>query len=160
MNIEYEQKDINLKIIISEELIAEMKAIAFKHFPNEFGGVLVGTYSEDGLTVCIQKLICPKKYKQTPTFFKRKTTFINKKLKEVYEVSNGKEIYIGEWHSHPNMSAYPSLHDLLSMRKILKQDIKITNPLLLIVGGTETNLHINYFIIYHKKLLKYEQSKP
>lgn len=159
MNIKYYLKALELNLEISQSISERIKAITLSHFPNEFGGVLVGSYSENGQTVFIDDFICPKKYKQSPVFFERQTKYINEELRRIYKASKGQIFYIGEWHSHPNMKPVPSLHDLLSMRKLLVQDIKIKNPLLLIVGGTKSDLKIECFLTQNDKLLKYEQSQ-
>lgn len=160
MNIKYQQQMLGLSLQLDQSLIESMEKTARNHFPNEFGGVLVGKYSEDGRTVFLKNFICPKKYKQSPIFFERETKFINRELKRIYEVSQGQLFYVGEWHTHPNMRPIPSLHDLKSMQKLLAQDIKINNPLLLIIGGTKYDLNIQCYLMHQNKLIKYEASQP
>ncbi len=155
--IRYEQ--LNLRLIIDHDVYEKIVLATQKHFPNEFGGVLVGSY-DSRKSATIKGIICPKEYENSPVFFKRYSKFINKQLKKIYSESNGAIYYLGEWHSHPNMVANPSAHDKKSMQKLVTEsDLKITNPILLIIGGRKSKLYSRCYLYYGKELLEYQSIK-
>ncbi len=49
-------KDTNLKIEIDSETINKIKGLGIKAYPNEFGGFLIGKYSDDLKTLISQSL--------------------------------------------------------------------------------------------------------
>lgn len=159
MSIKYIQQETGLYLSINHSLLESMKQLTLQHFPNEFGGVLVGNYALNGTQVNVIDFICPQQYQQSPTYFKRETTFINEKLEDIYLTTKGNIFYIGEWHSHPNIIAAHSHHDYMSMCQLLPTETKIENPLLLIIGGRKTNLNIQFYLLVKKKLLPYVTTK-
>lgn len=146
----------NLKIIIKQSLITKIGKISIQHFPNEFGGFLIGRYSTDLKSVEIEDFILPKKYKGTPTLFQRSTDNIEHLFKKEFEIN--KRYYVGEWHSHPNGSTMYSQTDLNAMIETANcSTVTIKNPILLIISIN--NKKINDFTFYcysEKKLHKYE----
>ena len=145
----------NLEIVIEESLLKEIEAVALSHYPNEFGGFLLGRYSEDFKSVNIDFIILPKKYKSSPVVFQRSTKNLEQLFKNEY-FKNGR-YYVGEWHSHPNGSTMYSNTDLNAMIESTGYDeVQIKNPVLLIVSIN--NKKMQNFTFYHyseKKLLPY-----
>ncbi|HEY0654042.1 MAG TPA: Mov34/MPN/PAD-1 family protein [Chryseosolibacter sp.] len=79
----------------------------------ETGGVLCGNYSEDSLR--IHSISGPGSgAHQTLTEFVADKDFIDKFIDDQYRESDGHNIYIGEWHSHPQRYPVPSSQDLES----------------------------------------------
>jgi len=148
-------KHNNLKIVVADSLLKEIESIAVKHYPNEFGGFLLGKYSEDFKTVIIESIILPNKYKSSPILFQRSTNDLAKKF--IAEYKENDRYYIGEWHSHPNGSTFYSSTDLNTMIETADSDeVQITNPLLLIVSIYDKKMRDFTFYYYkEKKLLPY-----
>lgn len=158
MNYKYYVKSLGLNLVICDEVVSEIKQHAKRHFPKEYGGVLIGKYSKDQKTASIHHIIHPKKFKNSPSFFEANVISINKKIKQYYEDSNGELIYLGEWHSHPNMPAIPSSIDVNAMSKIDQdKEVKIASPILLIAHVTLQDFHINPFIFHHQTMYPYGQ---
>lgn len=146
----------DLRIVIKKSLITKIGRIAVQHFPNEFGGFLIGRYSLDFKTVEIEDYILPIKYKGTPTTFQRSTDGIEDLFIKEYNTYN--RYYIGEWHSHPNGSTIYSQTDLNAMIETVNcTTVSIKNPILLILNINNKNLNDFTFYCYsNKTLLKYE----
>lgn len=150
-------KQNNLKITIENSLIKKLGEIALKHYPNEFGGFLIGSYSLDFKTVKVEDFILPIKYKNSPTFFERYTEGIETLFIDEFKINNNR-YYIGEWHSHPNGSALYSLTDLNAMINTVScSTVTIENPILLILSIDNKKVKDFRFYCYcDKKLLSYE----
>lgn len=150
---EYINKD-GLKIMLPEKIFDDVKKFIVKHYPNECGGVFVGKIEGD--TAVIEKMMVPKKFKNTPVYFSRIADFINQWLIKVFKQSNGETIYLGEWHSHPNGTPSPSSTDHSSMKKIaLNSDVRIETPLLLIVGYNTRQFNERFYIYHNQNLTPY-----
>lgn len=149
-------KHNNLELIVEETLIEEIGTIAIKHYPNEFGGFLIGKYSLNFKSVLITDFILPKKYKGTPTLFHRSTDSIEKLFKDIFKEKN--QYYIGEWHSHPSGSTRYSQTDLNAMIEIADcPTVTIKNPILLILSVNKNIVNDFTFYFYNKKkLIAYE----
>lgn len=134
-----------------------MSSIAINHYPNEYGGFLVGYYSSNRKSLTITDFIKPTKYKSHQFIFERSAEGIEKKLNELFNSKN-KQYYVGEWHTHPNGSTMYSNTDLNAMINIANSDyIRITNPILLIISISKEKMNKFDFYLYdNKKLLKYE----
>lgn len=146
----------NLEIVLEESLLKEIETIAVQHYPNEFGGFLLGKYSGDFKSVVIESIILPYKYKSSPILFQRSIKDLEKLfIKEYQEKSR---YYIGEWHSHPNGSTMYSDTDLNAMIETAESDeVQIKNPLLLIISISKKKMQNFTFYYYsEKKLFAYE----
>lgn len=149
-------KHNNLEIVLEKSLLKEIETIAVQHYPNEFGGFLLGKYSEDFKSVVIESIILPYKYKSSPILFQRSIKDLEKIfIKEYQEKSR---YYIGEWHSHPNGSTMYSGTDLNAMIETAESDkVQIKNPLLLIISISKKKMQNFTFYYYsEKKLFAYE----
>ncbi|MBK7872889.1 MAG: hypothetical protein IPJ74_20570 [Saprospiraceae bacterium] len=60
-----------LKLIIEDELLNQLGKLRTKYYPNEFGGFLIGNYSDDFKTVYITNYILPKNIKGFLFVFER-----------------------------------------------------------------------------------------
>ena len=157
MKNKYYQKELNFTINIELEILNQVKKYSEDNFPNEIGGILIGKYSKDGLSVDITEIIVPKEYVSKKFLFIRYGNSLNKKIKKLYKASKGEIIYVGEWHSHTNGSSMYSQKDFNSMMEISEDNkVKIDSPLLLISAITKDAFEPNFYIFHNKKLYKYE----
>ena len=147
---------VGLKIEVRQSFIDELYCLGLKHYPKEFGGLLIGYYSEDLKTCIIESSIVPKKFNSSRYFFERGKEGLKQKLTEAYN-STPRLIYIGEWHTHPDGVPSPSNADLNAMIEIAKSpDVSIENPILIILGVTKTEMKLGTYVYSKNKLLKYE----
>lgn len=149
-------KHKNVELIISDELLTHLEEHGVKHYPNEFGGFLMGYYSNNLKQLHITDCILPKKYKGIPCLFERSTDGTKEVFDKMFDQQ--KQYYIGEWHTHPNASSMYSQTDLQAMMQIANHDtVNIKNPVLLIISMGENKLNDFSIYIYDKKgLYKYE----
>ena len=158
MNIKFEQKDLEWGIYISEKLLSELEEKALSHYPNEFGGILIGYYSDDKKKAHVIQQMSPTVYKNSPTKFTREVADLNSFLAQIHIATDGQMIYLGEWHSHPNGSTGYSKTDYQSMESIAKdKNIAVNNPLMLIVGGVSQSINLTFYVYKNSKLYSYEK---
>lgn len=154
MKIKNLHKELHLEY--DENLISKIEQIALKHYPNEFGGFLIGYYSDDFKTLILTDLLVPNEYKSYRTLFERGTNGITEKLIELFKLKE-KRYYVGEWHSHPNASSRYSSTDLNAMKNIAKSEsIRIENPILLIVSmNSQKLIDYSFYLFDDDKLFEY-----
>lgn len=150
-------KDTGLSLVIDDNLIDKLILLSNHHRPNEFGGFLVGYYSEDLKILSITDTILPIKYNSTRYLFVRETKGIKNQLQNFYREKISK-YYVGEWHSHPDNLPIPSTTDLLAIKSIVNHpNVAINNPVFLIIGYTKNQPIFEFYIPFKNRLYKYEQ---
>jgi [CysO sulfur-carrier protein]-S-L-cysteine hydrolase len=158
MNIKYHQAELGLNIELPVLVLEKIQAAVSLHYPKEFGGIFVGTYSNDETTAYISDVIIPQKFTNGVTYFQRKTEDLNEQLKQVYEQSEGKIIYLGEWHSHPNSTSNYSQSDYNAMKHIANdKNVGINNPLMLIFAFNLNTYTTAIYVLKNNKFYKYEE---
>lgn len=147
---------IGLSLEADDELLNSLFEKGKSHYPNEFGGFLVGYYRDDNRHLHIIDTILPKKFKASKNSFERSTKGIEKKLGTYYK-EVPKKFYVGEWHTHPDNSPIPSLTDISAINTIINnQNTCLTNPVLLIIGYSKIGVDFGFFVWFKNKLYRYE----
>ncbi len=147
---------IGLSIEADDDLLNSLVENGKKHYPNEYGGFLIGYYSDENKDLHITDTILPKRYKASKYSFERSTKGIHKKLSNYYE-EDPKKFYVGEWHTHPDNSPLPSLTDITAINTIISnQNTCLTNPVLLIIGYSNTKVDFGFYVWFDNKLYRYE----
>lgn len=150
-------KEIGLYINVDDKLLDSLVTIGKSYYPNEFGGFLVGNYSEDNKELNIVDTILPKKYKATKYAFEREIDGIKMKLLKLYNEEQ-KKYYVGEWHTHPDNLPIPSDTDINAINKIINDsNVVIKNPVFLIIGYNKTKVEFGFYVPFKNKLYRYEQ---
>jgi proteasome lid subunit RPN8/RPN11 len=148
--------EIGLSISIDENLINELIEIGKKHYPKEFGGFLVGNYVNDFKQLNITDTILPRKYKATKYLFQRDTFGIDGLLKSFYN-ETPKKYYVGEWHTHPDNLPILSNTDINAVNTINNyKEVAIQNPVFLIIGYSNTEVELGFYVSFKNKLYRYE----
>ncbi len=147
----------NVKVVFPDYLLQEIGVYGTKSYPKEFGGILIGHYTENFKTLHIRDTILPKKYKGERHSFERSITGLIEHLKKIYR-SNPIQYYVGEWHTHPDGSTHYSNTDLNSMIEIADcATVNIKNPVLLILSVNDLKVKdLTLYLYDNKKLLEYE----
>lgn len=149
-------KETGLRIFIEQRLIDKLARYGRNHYPNEFGGVLVGYYSDDKRMVNIIDSILPTDFKSTRTSFERGVEGLEEALEGYYD-QDPSLVYIGEWHTHPNAAPVPSCTDDNAMREIVAaSSVCIENPVMIIIGITENSAKLAFYVYVENKFYKYE----
>lgn len=149
-------KDTRLKLVVDTQIMEEIKYTAISKYPNEFGGFLLGKYSDDLSTLTITRFILPNKYISHPISFERSSNGLKNLLRKIF--INKQEYYVGEWHTHPNGSTNYSSTDLHAMKAIAEhKTVNIKNPILLILSIGKSGCNDFTFYCYqNEKLSPYE----
>ena len=80
----------------------------------ETGGVLCGNYNSD--TIMVESASGPgQNAVRSFSEFIMDKIYMDSFLDEQYSKSIGKNIYVGEWHSHPEVFPFPSEQDIISI---------------------------------------------
>ena len=146
----------NLQLCFKRQLIEKMTKIAIHHYPNEYGGFLLGCYADDFTRLYNKDFLLVDKYTSSSVEFRRE---LNSKIHNFENIFQETGLYyIGEWHSHPNASAWYSLTDLQAMNDIVSCDtVQLYNPVLLILSISSNKLlDFNFFIFDQGRLVVYE----
>jgi len=137
----------NIKVEISSNVIELLKSyIQDDKKKLESGGIVTGSIYDNRIR--ISNCSTPTKFDEQSryNFTRSKKSgqdFINGKFKQ----SNGTEIYLGEWHTHPEKDPTPSCTDRISFSKTLSQNELNSDIHFMIIVGTNTV----YIGVYEKK---------
>lgn len=150
--------DTGLSILIDDELLDRLKEAGRKHYPKEFGGLLIGNYSDDKKTVQIKHTILPRKYKSSRYSFKRGNEGLRSILEHYYS-QKPSAYYVGEWHTHPDNRPVPSSTDLRTLQEIVDdENVLITNPILLIIGNGSCE-ELGFYVFFDRLIYKHEKQE-
>lgn len=153
----YKITELGLTLEIDDNLLSSLIDIGKKHYPNEFGGFLIGNYSETQTHLRITDTILPNKFKGTPYLFERDTIGIDDKLKQFYN-EEPKKYYLGEWHTHPDNLPIPSKTDINAINSIANHaSVSIKNPIMLIIGYNKIKFELGFYVQFKNKLYRYEK---
>lgn len=139
-------KSLHSDIFISTEVIALFK----KHIQNkkdlpESGGIITGEILDKVIKIITCSEPSGDDIQSRYNFIRSHKTAQNF-IDYRFELSNGTEIYLGEWHTHPEDKPTPSNTDLKSFYKTLKKNrLNSDVHFMIIVGIIET-----YIAIYNK----------
>lgn len=157
--MKFSNHHIKLHLKIEQALLDELYQRGLAHYPKEYGGLLIGRYTEDRSTAIIEKTILPKHYKASRYFFERGSEGLKEELAALYR-QEPKLFYIGEWHTHPDGPAEPSGRDKATMAQLVKNEkVFINNPILLIVALTKSSYRAGLYVQYNDRLQAYETSE-
>jgi len=150
MNINY----CDLSISFSKEVISIFK----KYIQNdakkpESGGIITGKIHQNLIDIlnCSEPTFLDQRSKYNfNRSYKSAQKYINKKFNE----SKGEEIYLGEWHTHPEDIPIPSNTDIKSFNKTLNKNILNSNiHFMIIVGRTAIYVGVYLNKIFKNKLI-------
>lgn len=150
----YQQPLLHLSLNVSRKLMSEIIELAFTEDGCEQGGFLIGRYPNDS-TAVIEGIVSPISRECNHSSFVRYTEGMQSFWNALYKEKG--LIYLGEWHSHPSMSATYSDVDLRTMIEIAESDtVNIRFPIFLIVGHSKENPDIKFYTICNQTIFTYE----
>lgn len=131
MDINY----LNLSIHLCDQVVSIFK----KYIQNdvdksEAGGIITGKVYENLIEIlnCSEPSLLDERSRYNfKRSFKSAQIYINEKFVE----SRGEEIYLGEWHTHPEDIPSPSNTDINSFNKTLTNNILNSNVHFMIIVG-------------------------
>lgn len=149
-------REIGLSLEMENRLLDKLLETGKKHYPNEFGGFLIGHYINDNKHLKITDSILPTKYRTSKLNFERSVEGIDEQLCKLY-YEEPSRFYVGEWHTHPDNRAIPSSTDIKAISSIANmEDSCIKNPVLLIIGYSKTQSDCEFYVFDNNKIYRYE----
>lgn len=104
----------------------------------EAGGVLVGRHLLNGVDMIVDGVTEPLQDDKRSRFsFFRSQQKHQSALDLAWQVSEGTQTYLGEWHTHPEPAPVPSPTDFRDWRRKLREDV-YTDVLFFVIVGTES----------------------
>ena len=140
-------------VSISLSCFNKMLEMAKGHYPCEVGTSLVGCYSDDGFDATVLDTApMSSDSKGLANSFYRGIKGLRRFFAKLRRNYLGKRYYVGEWHSHPDVSPVPSSTDDENQSAIAS-DTKTNCPecILLIIGGNPFNAPDLGVFVYSRK---------
>ena len=135
-----------MKIQIPKKIVEKWASDLKQAGRREIGGVLFGEQIREG-EFRLLDATKQSSWGSTSATFTRHGVGARKEVLALHERYGGNPErfnYLGEWHSHPNAPVRPSLQDEFTMRKLLVDQGKAVNFLVLLIVklDRQTQLHI------------------
>lgn len=144
-----------LEVILPQGIYRRICQNVAAHYPNECGGVLAGKIQ--GHQAIITRMFLPDRVQSSRVRFRRLADHINVALERLHNQTGGVQLYLGEWHSHPDALPIPSGMDLAAMSRIqASSSVRIQTPLLLIMGYHPEHLMERFYLFTNQKFEHYE----
>lgn len=104
----------------------------------ECGGVLLGRLFPNSSKIVVTNIIESKDGQSNRFGFSMNVPEIQKVIYDLWEKSNGKITYLGDWHTHPELEPNPSFKDQITFRMNYHGSKIDQNLLLYIIIGTSS----------------------
>lgn len=157
-DVQFVQPESKLLLTIESKCLEKIETISRFHLPDEYGGVLVGSYLSDYKELVISDIICPDKFANSSTRFEPNHMDLNRKLKSLHNRFGGKLEYVGDWHSHPLSSNHFSAPDFRSIQDVAKsKSVNTHNPILLIAALGPDYFDPGFYVYHDGKLKKFKR---
>lgn len=126
----------NPTLWVAKRAYAEMLDLAQQHRPLETGGMLLG-YEANDQTVVVTKLIGPGPNAKHGRFhFTPDGAYQQAELEKHFWATDGRETYLGDWHTHPKSNSAPSVIDKHTLARIANEPQSGTaHPVMAIIAG-------------------------
>lgn len=108
-------------ILIDHSVVNRIQTAAKEHHPLESGGLLLGLRRGSHLHILRSTKPFPRD-SASRTRFKRKDPRHQRVAKRLWTASKGFIDWLGEWHSHPGGSTFPSSIDVTTWRRQTNQN--------------------------------------
>lgn len=145
--LRFQSADKRFGVVIPRSILEQMHKMCTKALPNETGGILIGSYSDDHAWAKISEISdAPDGSIHRPGSFVRNGQPLLTRLEKLWKKN---QYYVGEWHYHPRSSSSPSKTDQHTMQSLSKNDsLHCPEPIMVIVGGepSEWSLYVAVFV--------------
>jgi integrative and conjugative element protein (TIGR02256 family) len=120
-------------------------------------GVLIGNHKVDGKTIHLKIATTPQvKDKRRRHSFELDSASHQNILDSHFKVSENEDVYLGTWHTHPEIIPTPSNNDIADWNKQYMANIKLFNRMIFtIVGINKTR----FWMIEKNKLFEILERK-
>jgi len=141
-------------VTVRKRCLMHMLSKAREHQPVEIGSSLYGCYSSDGRrAVVLGTTPVPPDSQSSACSFVRGVRGLAEFFRDLFTRSRGRRHYVGEWHSHPNVSPQPSALDWARQRE-LSADHSMQCPecILIVLGGDlEHHSQLGVYVHSHER---------
>tara|TARA_R110002153_G_scaffold81146_1_gene205856 strand:+ start:293 stop:784 length:492 start_codon:yes stop_codon:yes gene_type:complete len=144
--------DINFKIL-PEAFHKMQDYIQDNDTKKEAGGILLGYCLDENNFIIIEVTIPNKEDKRSRYSFLRANVLHQRFLNRLFKKSNGKSIYLGEWHTHPEDFPTPSELDRKSIVDQIRKSKLNSDKIFALIMGRK-GLHL---ILVNKDGLVFER---
>lgn len=125
----------NTTIITTNPVKRLITKIRYELPAKEAGGIILGRVLSKN-NILIEEITLPTKFDERGyCFFKRDRKTAQNIINLRWQETNGKTIYLGEWHTHNEISPIPSSRDLEMISNQVKTSIMEIDFLLLFIIG-------------------------
>jgi len=131
-----------MTVWIRAQLIGAMQKEANHSYPLETGGILTGYVADNNEPVILSVFGPGPNATHNRHRFEPDHEWQCQQLDELYAASQATQVYLGDWHTHPDSSADMSWRDRRTLRSIATHpNTMLASPLMLIGGwsGNQTN---------------------
>lgn len=158
------------RLWISQRVFSQMVSDAAHWAPCETGGMLLGYEADNGEAV-VTWVVGPGPGARHGRFrFKPDAEYQQAELGTHYSYTEGRETYLGDWHTHPTGGTAPSLIDRRTLARIARTPSSRTaRPIMVILSGEgdtwipgavrfeglEKRLFLNNYFLSHLSPLVY-----
>ena len=147
MTIEFVDEVLWLPESLQQEQI--LRDIA-AHYPNETGGMLLGYVNGNHRVVTALIDAGPNaehgSYRMLPD-----NVYQQVKLLEHFENTNGRESFLGEWHSHPESAPMMSRTDRWTLHRVTTQGKHLPALPVMMIAGVDTSDQARPFRAYRRR---------
>ena len=133
---------------IDQRCFEAISQVARKHYPNEVGTSLAGTYSDDGSTADVTQMVpLTSDSRGGRANFVRGTAGLAEFFSRLFRTSRGLTHYVGDWHSHPNGAPIPSTTDWQTTRDFACNPMaRCPECLLIVVSVTPLQVDLGVYV--------------
>lgn len=115
-----------------------------ERLPNETGGVLIGSYDfAHSICYIVDAIDSPSDSQEYPDAYIRGSNRVYEEVCKIENITIGNLTYIGEWHSHPTNSTFPSTDDRKLLQSIADYTFTQSSPgCMMIVGESHYSVYL------------------
>jgi integrative and conjugative element protein (TIGR02256 family) len=138
--------DLQPVILVPPEQLDEMLMEGQRKFPLETGGVLMGFVTAERTVVTSVVGPGPRAIHRRRSFTPD-TEWQQERVADLYERSGRRDMYLGDWHTHPGGSTRASFTDWLAAWTIARsRDARCPNPVIVVLAlEADGNLSIGAY---------------
>jgi integrative and conjugative element protein (TIGR02256 family) len=126
----------------------EMLALAVAKYPMETGGMLLGYISDNGDAVVTRTIGPGPNAKHGRFRFIPDNNYQQATLGTYFRSTEGRETYLGDWHTHPNGDNALSTTDMRTLARIAKEPkSRIPNPFMVVLSSDSATENWELFAV-------------
>ncbi len=128
---------------LTEQLLEKLKKYIQDEGENEAGGILLGGFIplENKYVITYASEPCREDYSGA-SFFIRNRYSAQKIINGLWNSSEGKINYLGEWHTHGCEMPYPSFTDKKLLKTIMKDKSNVWKEVFMLIVGRKNTFYL------------------